>query len=599
MADVWRILVVEGEENLNQNIVNSLRIDGYIVQGIGNGADAVRALWSEEYDVVICDLKAPGVGGFELLQWLRTYRPNTRLIMVGRSNSHLNRVQALEGGAVAYLEKPLDMGQLKEELRRLLQQTGFSADLDSFDLLDVIQMITMSRNNIALLVNAGLEERGMLRFQNGELIWAEYGTLRGEEAFFALAAHKNGSVRQQPWSEPVIPNVKLPLSRLIFQALQYRTKYANVQPDVAAADPLANLLIGEEDDTPFIVEGPSSPLQSSPVPVALNQPLAPNQRSSAGTASGEWWEQTNKRPIQQHGVENNFVLPLAGDVAATSRFSIDDLRHTNGVGAPLSPPPVSPPAGDVNLELPSWLTEQPTASELPVIRPSAYAHPRQVPSTPMQKPSSPEWQSSSLPAAKTTEPIGPNQPSGPLNTLSANTEIYRTTSTDWQVTGQTGQQRTAAGRVSVPEQRSHEARVMQDNGSLSGLHPAIKPGYDYTALISALQTLGYSIKGFIAAAVVTLDGQLMAQVAIDDLDISAICKHFSTMMQAALLLFDEGRWGPPAETVVSSVDRSILLRLVGNEKKVLHVVITKRGASSADSLEIMANVEGALNAALQ
>src|SRR5712691_4435562 len=235
MSDQWRILVVEDEENLNWSIVNSLRKDGYIVRGVMNGAEAIRILWSEEFYLVISDLKMPGADGFELLQWIRAHHPQTRLIMVTAFGSASTRNQALESGVVSYLEKPLDLHLLKEELRRLLQQTGFSANLDSFDLLDVIQIITMSRRSIALLVSTGLEERGVLRFYNGELVWAEYGTLRGEEAFFALAAHKNGTVVHQPWNGQVTPNVRQPLSRLILQALQYRAKYGQGQQQSAGA----------------------------------------------------------------------------------------------------------------------------------------------------------------------------------------------------------------------------------------------------------------------------------------------------------------------------------------------------------------------------
>src|SRR5579859_2965187 len=227
MADSWRIFLVEDDQTLNQTIVKSLRKDGYTVQGAITAAEAMRILWSEEYDVVVCDLKTAGVDSFEFLQWVRTYRPNLRVIMVGAIDAASYRTHALENGAVGYLERPLDLHILKKELRRLSQQTGFSADLDSFDLLDVIQIITMSRKNTALLVSTGLEERGTLRFNNGALVWAEYGTLRGEEAFFALAAHKNGTVVYQSWNEKITPNVTQPLSRLILRALQYRTKYAN------------------------------------------------------------------------------------------------------------------------------------------------------------------------------------------------------------------------------------------------------------------------------------------------------------------------------------------------------------------------------------
>src|SRR5947209_9940456 len=113
MADRCRILVVEDDENLNRSIVNSLRKDGYFVHGVASGAEAIRSLWSEVYDVVITDLKTPGADGFELLQWLRACCPNTRMIMVAGSGSPMTRTQALEGGVVSYLEKPLDLPLLK------------------------------------------------------------------------------------------------------------------------------------------------------------------------------------------------------------------------------------------------------------------------------------------------------------------------------------------------------------------------------------------------------------------------------------------------------------------------------------------------------
>jgi len=80
MSDVWRICVVADEEALNQNLVTALRKDGYEVRGVTREADAIHVLWSEEFDIVIYDLKAPESDGLELLQWLRTYRPDMRMI---------------------------------------------------------------------------------------------------------------------------------------------------------------------------------------------------------------------------------------------------------------------------------------------------------------------------------------------------------------------------------------------------------------------------------------------------------------------------------------------------------------------------------------
>src|SRR5437764_3008967 len=229
MSQQLRILVVEDDEQLKQSIVSSLQKDGYSVQGVATGAEAIHILWTDEQNLVIGDKQLPDADGFDLLQWIRTYCPRTRMIVLAAAASPGTRTQALEYGAAGYLEKPIDLHLLKVEVRRLLQQTGFTASLASFDLLDVIQIVNMSRKSIALFIHTGLEEQGLLGFRAGELIWAEYGTLRGEEAFFALAAHKNGTVTQQPWNDQIAPNVKQPLARLIMQALQYRSKYAEAQ----------------------------------------------------------------------------------------------------------------------------------------------------------------------------------------------------------------------------------------------------------------------------------------------------------------------------------------------------------------------------------
>ena len=414
MSDVWRIFVVEGDETLNQSLVNSLRKDGYVVQGATSGVDAVRVLWSEEYDVVVYDLKTPGADGFELLQWLRAYRPNSHMIIVGGADAAASQVRALEGGAVSYLEDPLDFRVLKDELRRLLQQTGFSASLDSFDLLDVIQIITMSRKSIALLVNTGLEERGLLRFHNGDLIWAEYGILRGEEAFFALAAHKNGTVTHQPWNEPIVTNVTQPLSRLIFQALQYRTKYASSQqysgemePVQAAAFSSAEIddspfSSAEMDDSPFLFLPTSqSQLQTFPIDNVLEEPM---REAGNSETPKEWWEQTGR-------------MARVDTSASGSGFARDEnALNVLMQGAETNVAPQGQaPAAKQSIELPSWLTDQPTASNLPRIKPAkrnGFDGLSAIPATPAIKNPSGEW-SPAHDQVLITDQLQPKQPSSP------------------------------------------------------------------------------------------------------------------------------------------------------------------------------------------
>lgn len=718
MAEQWRLLVVEGDENLNWNIVNTLQKDGYIVLGVTGGAEAIRTLWSEEYDVVICSQQMPDADGFDLLQWMRTYCPDARMVMLGQSGGGINRTQALEMGVASYLEKPLDMHALKEELRRLLHQTGFSASLDSFDLLDVIQIITMSRKSIALVVNTGLEEQGILRFQTGELIWAEYGTLRGEEAFFALAAHKNGTVVHRPWNEQITPNVTQPLSRLIFQALQYRSKYAEYQqmsseleavrpgmPQPAAPSaPFPGLLDDlEEDDTPFqFVAGDLSTgnaQKDAPYEQVWRNGSTNARLEQVGTKRNEpepaesqkkaWWEPTGPFPSFQPSAHMRAVTDGSAEQALPRNGSVNitpSTVHKTGMGQ--------------SAALPAWLTDQPTHLDLPVLR----GNTGQMPVTPAERspvlprtppsgmPVAPQERSPVLPKTPPSAPLPAFAPSAPdvsaewpalsrmnpadsgLRKINPEESMFTTphrvvrsngnqpAPAEWQappsgpLNGQTGQmgairppapperkgdtlqslaalkKAAPAGPLSaapmppvvaapaaptVPVMPSASSAAFVDPRSVRNGSAPVQPAPEmselvradargsvptgkrnYPALAAALQTVGYSVTGFVASAVVGLDGAPIAQVAVDEVDISPLCAYLSNIVQGASRVIEPERGGDCEHIIISSSTQHILLRVLNRKKDVFQVLITSRETTPAESLEVLASVESALVSAL-
>ena len=592
MSNLRRIFVVENNEFFNRNVVNTLQKEGYLVQGASNGTDAIRHLWAESYDVVVSSVQVPGANGFELLQWLRAYRPNTYIILMGESEW---RARALESGATSYLEKPFDLREFQEELRRLLQQTGFSADLESFDLLDVIQMITMSRRSMALLVNTGLEERGMLRFQNGDLIWAEYGMLRGEEAFFALAAHKNGSVVQQPWNGGGGTNVTQPLSRLIFQALQYRTKYANGQGDAGAAagENTSGPLAAEEyDDSPFGFiaedEGPVSPAQTNPIrqgpfPLQAQQPSSPLAAGPAGPSlppdevqnAREWWQRTGK------------ISSVNGQQRQPTTSSDFDetimLRQSDLAGGEAPRFPSQPPA------LPSWLTGEPTPSRPTTVRPAGNlsAGASQL----FSSPPSTEWPPTGSQATGQFPPfddMAPSQAAPPLEP-------------EWPLSAAVPPplaEEPAPPAQSVDVSWMYDGKQPSEEEAFADLQEEESEKYNYPALVSALQTLGYSIHGFIAAAVVGLDGHPIAQVTVDDIDISRLCQSMSALLQHAGQTVGQEQWGDCEQFFVTSAQRRVFVHMLGEERNAFQMLVTTHEVDLAECIEIMTNVEGAIEAAL-
>lgn len=128
---------------------------------------------------------------------------------------------------------------------------------------------------------------------------------------------------------------------------------------------------------------------------------------------------------------------------------------------------------------------------------------------------------------------------------------------------------------------------------------SVRKSYNYAALVSALQTLGYSVPGFIAAGVLSTEGEPIAQVAADNRDITEICKPFCLLLQHALHSLSAETWGAYENTVITTMQRHILLRVVHGEQRVFQVLITSREADPAEGLEVMINIEGVINAALR
>lgn len=221
-AAPWRVLIVDDEENLNWSLVTSLRKDGYIVDGAHTGEEALVRLQAAPYDCVVSDIKMPGMDGFELLQWLRQHRPAARVVMITSFGSPSARQDALRDGAVAYFEKPFDLRALKDQLRRMAQAPAYAVPQEvGYDLLDVAQVISLARRDVALEVRSG-GLAGVLRFRQGELLWAEAGDLRGDAAFLALCVPRGGQAQMVPWNGYTNRNVTQPVARLIYAALARR-----------------------------------------------------------------------------------------------------------------------------------------------------------------------------------------------------------------------------------------------------------------------------------------------------------------------------------------------------------------------------------------
>jgi sigma-B regulation protein RsbU (phosphoserine phosphatase) len=121
MGETARILTIEDEQPVRSGIVAYLQDSGFSVLEANDGATGIDTFRREHPDVVLCDLRLPGMNGLEVLSTISSESPDTPVIVVSGVSLIAYAVQALKRGAWDYVTKPIhDMGVLESAIRRVL-----------------------------------------------------------------------------------------------------------------------------------------------------------------------------------------------------------------------------------------------------------------------------------------------------------------------------------------------------------------------------------------------------------------------------------------------------------------------------------------------
>lgn len=150
-----RILVVDDERAIRNTLQEVLEDEGYAVETAEDGASAIAAFERRRSDLVLCDIKMPGMDGTELLAHLLEIAP-VPVVMISGHGTIETAVECIREGAYDYIEKPLDLNRLllsvrqaldrsrlEKETRVLRQQVGSSYEMvgESAALEEIREMI--------------------------------------------------------------------------------------------------------------------------------------------------------------------------------------------------------------------------------------------------------------------------------------------------------------------------------------------------------------------------------------------------------------------------------------------------------------------------
>jgi len=125
-----RVLLVDDEREFVQTLSERLEMRDVGSAVAYDGESALRMVEDDEPDVIILDLRMPGIDGIEVLRRVKRSRPHIEVIILTGHGSDEDRKTCMELGAFAYLQKPVDIDALSETLRRANEKARGSAETD-------------------------------------------------------------------------------------------------------------------------------------------------------------------------------------------------------------------------------------------------------------------------------------------------------------------------------------------------------------------------------------------------------------------------------------------------------------------------------------
>jgi DNA-binding response OmpR family regulator len=113
-----RVLIIEDDEEMRSLLKDFFVEEGFETDSVSNGYDALGVLTKKVFDLVVTDIRMPGLTGLDILPRIKNIQPEVAIIVITAFGTEEVRRKAFERGANAYLEKPIHF----QELRGLIHE---------------------------------------------------------------------------------------------------------------------------------------------------------------------------------------------------------------------------------------------------------------------------------------------------------------------------------------------------------------------------------------------------------------------------------------------------------------------------------------------
>ncbi len=119
-----RILVVDDEENARIGLTRLLSNEGFLVDSVANGYEALNYLRQQEVNLIISDINMPEMNGITFLKELNKNFPKSNVIMITAYGGVESYIEAMNLGVFEYINKPIKIDELKSIIRKIFKQSS-------------------------------------------------------------------------------------------------------------------------------------------------------------------------------------------------------------------------------------------------------------------------------------------------------------------------------------------------------------------------------------------------------------------------------------------------------------------------------------------
>ena len=194
--DRHTVLVVDDERSMRELLQTILEVEGYRVLCAESGEDAVKVFTSDEsIDLVIQDLKMPGMDGRQLLRWFQSRDVGVPIVVITAFSTWDDAVEAMRLGAYDYIKKPFDTDTIRSVVARAVERYEFMRSCSDSERESANGWVELIGNNAPIQEVLRLVKR-IARTDSTVLVQGESGT--GKE-LVARAIHYRSHRRSQPF----------------------------------------------------------------------------------------------------------------------------------------------------------------------------------------------------------------------------------------------------------------------------------------------------------------------------------------------------------------------------------------------------------------